>query len=177
LEDEQLWTEDPVDYIHKKIGRFSKQGSCCKPISYIVFILEYLQDVRSPQTMAIHLLMDLATDRKKHTFMSMLNFINRVLTESQTNDEQQRAREKDGALRLMGALAPQILGRKSQVVDQMESFFVAHVFPEFKSPFPYLRARACDITHHFKDLEFTEEQVIVIIIIKYGNVSNKTRLF
>ncbi|KAI8890600.1 ARM repeat-containing protein [Backusella circina FSU 941] len=156
MEDEQLWTEDPVDYIHKKI--------------------EYLEDLRSPQTMAIHLLMDLARDRKKYAFMSMLNFINRVLTESKHIDEQQRAREKDGALRMMGALAPQILGRKSQVVDQMESFFVAHVFPEFKSPFPYLRARACDITHHFKDLEFTEEQNLGILYENLLNCLNDTEI-
>ncbi|KAI8326881.1 armadillo-type protein [Choanephora cucurbitarum] len=127
-EDEQLWTEDAVEYVHKKID--PPEGS------------------HSNQEYAIALLVDLARDRKQHTFMNILGF-------------------KDGALCIIGALAPLILDSKSQVADMMEPFFVTHVFPEFKSQLPYLRARACDITRHFSDMEFTSEQNLGVL---YQNV-------
>lgn len=88
------------------------------------------------------MLIDLARDRKKHTFMNILGFINDVLNRyMETPEEQKNGRDKDGALCMIGALASVILGNKSEVANMMEPFFVTHVFPEFKSRFPYLRAR------------------------------------
>jgi hypothetical protein len=119
-----------------------------------------LEDFHSPQTNAINLLIDLARDRKKHTFMGILTFINGVLNKYlETPSEQRNGREKDGALCMIGCLADQILRKKSPVAGMMEPFFVTHIIPEFKSPFPFLRARACDITKHFSDLDFSNEQV------------------
>ena len=34
---------------------------------------------------------------------------------------------------------------------------VAHVFPEFKSPFGYMRARACWMVHYFSEITFEQE--------------------
>ncbi|KAI7886446.1 ARM repeat-containing protein [Lichtheimia hyalospora FSU 10163] len=152
-EDESLWEEDPVEYVHKKI--------------------DPLMDFDSPQTNAINLLIDLARDRKKHTFMGILNFINSVLTRYlETPDEQKNGREKDGALCMIGCLAHQVLRQKSPVANMMEPFFVTHVFPEFKSRFPYLRARACDMTRHFSDLDFANEQNLATL---YQNVLDSLR--
>ncbi|OBZ89950.1 hypothetical protein A0J61_02021 [Choanephora cucurbitarum] len=147
-EDEQLWTEDAVEYVHKKID--PPEGS------------------HSNQEYAIALLVDLARDRKQHAFMNILGFVNTVLNQYlEAPDNQKNPREKDGALCIIGALAPLILDSKSQVADMMEPFFVTHVFPEFKSQLPYLRARACDITRHFSDMEFTNEQNLGVL---YQNV-------
>ncbi|KAG0800763.1 hypothetical protein G6F22_001907 [Rhizopus arrhizus] len=66
-------------------------------------------------------------------------------------------RDKDGALYMVGALAPVILESK-RVLPMMEPFFVNHVLPEFKSKFPFLRARACELVRYFSDLEFSDEQ-------------------
>ncbi|KAI9492090.1 armadillo-type protein [Zychaea mexicana] len=152
-EDEELWEDDPVEYVHKKI--------------------DPLMDFHSPQTNAINLLIDLARDRKKHTFMGILNFINNVLNKYlETPDEQKNGREKDGALCMIGCLAHQVLRQKSPVANMMEPFFVTHVFPEFKSRFPYLRARACDMTRHFSDLDFTNEQNLATL---YQNVLDALR--
>lgn len=121
-EDEQLWTEDAVDYVHKKI--------------------DLLEDAPSPQHNAIMLLIDLAKNRKKHAFMGILGFIQGVLNNYlETPEDQKNGRDKDGALCMIGALAPIILGSSSDVEEMMEPFFVTHVFPEFNSRFPYLRAR------------------------------------
>ncbi|KAK4514985.1 uncharacterized protein ATC70_002594 [Mucor velutinosus] len=147
-EDEQLWTEDAVDYAHKK--------------------MDPLEDTSSTQQNAIMLLIDLAKNRNKHTFMSILGFIHGVLNNYiETPEDQKNGRDKDGALCMIGALAPVIVGSSTEVEEMMEPFFVTHVFPEFKSRFPYLRARACDIARHFSDLDFSNEQNLAIL---YQNV-------
>ncbi|SAM02255.1 hypothetical protein [Absidia glauca] len=147
-EDEELWNDDPVEYVHKKV--------------------DPLDDIHSPVTNASNLLISLARDRKKHTFMGILGFINSVLNKYlETPDEQKNGREKDGALNMIACLSYQVLQKKSPVAGMMENFFVTHVIPEFKSRFPYLRARACDITRQFSDLDFANEQNLASI---YQNV-------
>ncbi|KAI8100099.1 armadillo-type protein [Halteromyces radiatus] len=147
-EDEELWNDDPVEFVHKKV--------------------DPLEDIHSPETNASNLLITLARDRKKHTFMGILGFINGVLNKYlETPDDQKNGREKDGALNMIACLSYQILQKKSPVANMMEPFFVSHVFPEFKSRFPYLRARACDMTKHFSDLDFANEQNLATL---YQNV-------
>ncbi|CEP15700.1 hypothetical protein [Parasitella parasitica] len=138
-EDQELWDEDPVEFVHKKV--------------------DPLEDFHSPQTNAMNFLIDLARDRKKYTFMGILNFVNGILNKYlEAPEDQKNPREKDGALCMIGGLAYQVLQKKSPVASMMEPFFVTHVFPEFKSKHPFLRARACDLTRHFSDLDFANEQ-------------------
>ncbi|RUP50513.1 armadillo-type protein, partial [Jimgerdemannia flammicorona] len=138
-EDEELWIEDPVEYVHKKV--------------------DPLEDFHSPVTNAINFLIDLARDRKKHTFMGILGFANNILSKySESPLEAKLPREKDGALCMIGCLAELILRKKSPVKSMMEQFFVTHVFPEFKSQYPFLRARACHMTNQFSDLDFSNPQ-------------------
>ncbi|CAO3651162.1 unnamed protein product [Cunninghamella echinulata] len=148
LEDEILWQNDPIDFVHKKI--------------------DPLEDFNSPQVNVTNLLINLAHNRKKHTFMGILGFINNVLVAYlETPEDQKNGREKDGALAMIGCLANDILAKKSPVANMMDGFFVTHVFPEFKSRFPYLRARACDITRKFSNLDFSSEENVTIL---YENV-------
>ncbi|CAO3652340.1 unnamed protein product [Cunninghamella blakesleeana] len=148
FEDELLWQNDPVDYVHKKI--------------------DPLEDFNSPQVNVTNLLINLAHNRKKYTFTGILGFINNVLVAYlETPEEQKNGREKDGALAMIGCLANDILAKKSPVASMMDAFFVSHVFPEFKSRFPYLRARACDITRKFSNLDFSSEENVGIL---YENV-------
>ncbi|CAO0791888.1 unnamed protein product [Mucor circinelloides] len=138
-EDQELWDEDPVEFVHKKV--------------------DPLEDFHSPQTNAMNFLIDLARDRKKYTFMGILNFVNGILNKYlEAPEDQKNPKEKDGALCMIGGLAYQVLQKKSPVANMMEPFFVTHVFPEFKSKYPFLRARACDLTRHFSDLDFANEQ-------------------
>jgi hypothetical protein len=138
-EDQDLWDEDPVEFVHKKV--------------------DPLEDFHSPQTNAMNFLIDLARDRKKYTFMGILNFVNGILNKYlEAPEDQKNPKEKDGALAMIGGLSYQVLQKKSPVANMMEPFFVTHVFPEFKSAHPFLRARACDLTRHFSDLDFANEQ-------------------
>ncbi|KAI8976466.1 armadillo-type protein [Pilobolus umbonatus] len=138
-EDQELWNDDPVEFVHKKVDPF--------------------EDFHSPQTNAMNFLIDLARDRKKFTFMGILNFVNGILHKYlEAPEAQKNPKEKDGALCMIGGLSYLVLQKNSAVANMMEPFFVTHVFPEFKSAHPFLRSRACDLTRHFGDLDFANEQ-------------------
>lgn len=77
----------------------------------------------------------------------------------QTPEHEKNHREKEGALRMIGTLAAIILGKKSPIANNVEYFFVRHVFPEFRSPHGYLRARACDVLEKFSELDFQDHNV------------------
>ncbi|KAG9304951.1 hypothetical protein G9A89_003120 [Geosiphon pyriformis] len=134
-QDQELWEEDPVEYVHKKV--------------------DPLEDFTSPAIVAITFLMDLAKYRKKYTFATTLSLINNILnTYLEAPPEAKNPRAKDGALRMIGCLSNLVLHKKSNVGHLMESFFTTHVFPEFRSEYPFLRARACDMLIKFSDLDF-----------------------
>lgn len=136
--DAQLWSEDPVEFVHKRI--------------------DPLEDFHSPHMHASNLLIDMARHRRKQTFMHILTFTNELLTKYlETSPEQRNGKEKDGALNIVGCLSNEIL-EKQAVASMMEPFFVTHVFPEFDSPFPFLRARACNITQQFSGFDFAGDE-------------------
>ncbi|KAG0315466.1 hypothetical protein BGZ97_008202 [Linnemannia gamsii] len=140
-EDESLWLDDPVEYVHARI--------------------DMLEDFTSPSTAAVNFMTVMARYRQ-NAFMQILALANTVL--QKYNDapaEAKNPREKDGALVMVGSLAPLIL-RKKSLVSMMEPFFVNHVFPEFKSQFPFLRARACEMINQFSDLDFEDPNNIAI---------------
>ncbi len=70
----------------------------------------------------------------KQTF-EILQFINGIVNEyEQSPDDKKNHVAKEGALRMIGTLAPVILGKKSPIADQVEYFLVRYVFPDFTSP-------------------------------------------
>ncbi|KAL8761934.1 MAG: hypothetical protein Q9184_002003 [Pyrenodesmia sp. 2 TL-2023] len=146
-EDLELFDSDPSEYLHRK--------------------LNFYEEVTAPDVAATNFLVSLTKSRKKQTF-TILNFVNGVVNKYESSpDEQKNAREKEGALRMIGTLASVILGKKSPIADQVEYFFVRHVFPEFRSPHGFLRARACDTLAKFEQLEFKESENLLII---YRNI-------
>jgi len=146
-EDLEMFHEEPAEYLHRKIN--------------------FYEEVSAPDVAATNFLITLTKSRKKQTF-TVLNFINGVVNRYEaTADADKNHREKEGALRMIGTLASIILGKKSPIADQVEYFFVRHVFPEFRSTQGYLRARACDILEKFADLDFKDENNVVLI---YQNI-------
>ena len=142
-EDIDMFENDPSEYLHRKLNMY--------------------EEVTSPDIAATNFLMQLAKTRKKQTF-SILTFINGVVSKYEAAPEDQKQpREKEGALRMIGTLASVILGKKSPIADQVEYFFVRHVFPEFRSPHGYLRARACDTLERFEALDFKDPNNLMII--------------
>ncbi|KAI9372100.1 armadillo-type protein [Aspergillus egyptiacus] len=146
-EDIELFQTDPSEYLHRK--------------------LNYYEEVSAPDVAATNFLITLTKNRKKQTF-SILTFVNGIVSKYESaSDDQKLPREKEGALRMIGSLASVILGKKSPIADQVEYFFVRHVFPEFRSPHGFLRARACDTLEKFEALDFQDPNNLMII---YRNI-------
>jgi len=146
-EDIELFDSDPSEYLHRK--------------------LNFYEEVTAPDVAATNFLVSLTKSRKKQTF-TILNFVNGIVNKYESApDDQKQPREKEGALRMIGTLAGVILGKKSPIADQVEYFFVRHVFPEFRSPHGFLRARACFTLGKFEQLEFKDPNNLLII---YRNI-------
>jgi hypothetical protein len=146
-EDMDLFHDEPAEYLHRKIN--------------------FYEEVSAPDVAATNFLITLTKSRKKQTF-TVLNFINGVVNRYESaSDEEKNHREKEGALRMIGTLSSIILGKKSPIADQVEYFFVRHVFPEFRSTQGFLRARACDVLEKFSELDFKDENNVILI---YQNI-------
>ena len=146
-EDVELFSEDPSEYLHRK--------------------LNFYEEVSAPDMAATNFLIALTKSRKNQTY-AILSYVNEVVTKYESApDDQKIPREKEGALRMIGSLASVILGKKSPIADQVEYFFVRHVFPEFRSPLGFLRARACDTLEKFEQLDFQDPNNLMII---YRNI-------
>ncbi|KAI9861983.1 MAG: hypothetical protein M1813_005054 [Trichoglossum hirsutum] len=146
-EDIELFDAEPSEYLHRK--------------------LNFYEEVSAPDVAATNFLVTLTKSRKKQTF-TVLNFVNGVVNRyEEAPDDQKNPREKEGALRMIGTLASIMLAKKSPIADQVEYFFVRHVFPEFRSPHGYLRARACDTLEKFQALDFKDDTNLMTI---YRNI-------
>lgn len=146
-EDLAQFDEEPAEYLHRK--------------------LNFYEEVSAPDVAATNFLVTLTKARRKQTF-EILAFINNIVNKYEAApDDQKNPREKEGALRMIGTLANVILGKKSPIADQVEYFFVRHVFPEFRSPHGFLRARACDTLEKFESLDFKDPNNLTII---YRNI-------
>ncbi|RPB23500.1 ARM repeat-containing protein [Terfezia boudieri ATCC MYA-4762] len=146
-EDLELFGTDPAEYLHRKINFF--------------------EEVSAPDVAATNFLVTVTRNRRKTTF-TVLNFVNDIVNRyEQAPEHEKNHREKEGALRMIGTLAAIILGKKSPIANNVEYFFVRHVFPEFRSPHGYLRARACDVLEKFSELDFQDHNNIVVI---YQNI-------
>jgi len=146
-EDLELFTEDPPEYLHRK--------------------LNFYEEISAPDMAATNFLIALTKSRKQQTYV-ILSYVNEVVTRYEAAPEDQKVpREKEGALRMIGSLSSVILGKKSPIIDQVEYFFVRYVFPEFRSPHGFLRARACDTLEKFEQLDFKDPNNLMII---YRNI-------
>ncbi|KAM4035336.1 importin-8 [Anomaloglossus baeobatrachus] len=129
-EDEDLWQDDPYEYIRMKFDVF--------------------EDYVSPASAAQNFL-HTASKKRKEVLPKMMNFCYQILTASSVDP-----RKLDGALHVFGSLAD-ILLKKSVYKDQMEVFIQSHVFPLFMSELGYIRARCCWVLHSFSTLKFHNE--------------------
>ncbi|KAK7754581.1 Nonsense-mediated mRNA decay protein 5 [Diatrype stigma] len=142
-EDVEKFQEEPEEYLHRR--------------------LNFYEEVSAPDVAATNFLVSLTKVRRKQTF-ELLGFINSVVNNyEQAPEEEKNHIAKEGALRMIGTLAPVLLGKKSPIADQVEYFLVRYVFPDFKSSQGYLRARACDTIEKFEQLNFKDQNNLLII--------------
>ena len=142
-DDLEKFEEEPEEYLHHK--------------------LNYFEDASAPDVAGVNFLVNLTKNRRLETF-EILKFVNNVVNEyEQSPDDKKNHIAKEGALRMIGTLAPVILGKKSPIADQVEYFLVRYVFPEFTSSQGYLRARACDTIEKFERLNFQDQNNLMTI--------------
>jgi hypothetical protein len=140
--DRELWEEDQVEYVHKKIDA---------PID----------DFRDPITAAEELLVGFVSVKNSQTFVPIMQMINQILQELQTNPNPEL---KFGALSMMCLLADVVMTEESPVREHMEGFMAAHVFPELNSHESFLRAKvnfinkACDVITAYSKLNYQDEK-------------------
>ncbi|KAK3367104.1 armadillo-type protein [Lasiosphaeria ovina] len=142
-DDLEKFEEEPEEYLHRK--------------------LNFYEEVSAPDVSATNFLVTLTKARRKQTF-EILKFINEVVNQyEQAPEDKKNHIAKEGALRMIGTLAPVILGRKSPIADQVEYFLVRYVFPDFSSQQGFLRARACDTVEKFEALNFKDQGNLLTI--------------
>lgn len=131
-DDNQLWHDDPYEYIRMKFDIF--------------------EDLVSP-VVAAQVFLAEACQKRKNILDPVMMFCVQILNNSSENRD---PRKKDGALNVIGTTSDVLMKRKAYK-GQLEPMLVAHVFPEFKSPFGYMRARACWMVHYFSEITFEQE--------------------
>ncbi|ROT41635.1 importin-beta domain-containing protein [Sodiomyces alkalinus F11] len=142
-EDIEKFEDEPDEYLHRK--------------------LNFYEEASAPDVAATNFLVGLTKNRRKQTF-EILKFVNAVVNEyEQVPEDKKNHIAKEGALRMIGTLAPVILGKKSPIADQVEYFLVRYVFPDFTSSQGYLRARACDTIEKFEQLNFQDQNNLLTI--------------
>ncbi|OIW30657.1 ARM repeat-containing protein [Coniochaeta ligniaria NRRL 30616] len=138
-----------------------------QPEEYLHRKLNFYEEISAPDVSATNFLVTLTKARRKQTF-DILKFINEVVNQyEQAPDDKKDHIAKEGALRMIGTLAPVILGKKSPIADQVEYFLVRYVFPDFKNAQGFLRARACDTIEKFEQLDFKDPNNLLTI---YRNI-------
>ncbi|KAL2256227.1 hypothetical protein VTK26DRAFT_1966 [Humicola hyalothermophila] len=142
-EDIEKFEDEPEEYLHRK--------------------LNFYEEVSAPDVSATNFLVTLTKTRRKQTF-EILTFINDVVNQyEQAPQGSKNHIAKEGALRMIGTLAPVILGKKSPIASQVEYFLVRYVFPDFTSDQGFLRARACDTVEKFEQLNFKDQNNLLAV--------------
>ena len=101
--DEALWVDDPVEYVHSRV--------------------DMLEDFNSPSTAAVNFMTVMARYRQ-NAFMQILALANTILQKYQEAPaEAKNPREKDGALVMIGNLAPLILRKVRQEASPCNILF------------------------------------------------------
>ncbi|KAH3677266.1 hypothetical protein WICMUC_001753 [Wickerhamomyces mucosus] len=141
----ERFENDPEDYIHTKLDIF--------------------EETNSPDLAAISLLMTLISKKKKTTLESISTFAFTLLNQYKdiSNQSLDDAKKLEGALRLIGCLSGNFTNSKSPFYSQMEHFLSSLLFQHLQSPYPFIKARTCEIVAKFSDLEFKDPDNLAIL--------------
>jgi importin-7 len=108
------------------------------------------------QLVAISFVKDLFRYRSHSVFNGVLIIINQAM-ESHRQEPQsfEKSLDKDSALRIMCAISQPALDPLSPICAEMEHVVSNYVLPDFRSPFKFLRARACEIIQNYSEVSYS----------------------
>lgn len=133
-EDQELWTDDPVEYIK---------------IKYDVF-----DEICSPTSNAQSLLATLVQRRMEILQKTMTFCIEQLVKEDVAS--------KDRALHMIGCLSENLC-KKKLYKEQIEGLMMTQVIPHLTSQAGFLRARASWMVHRFAHIKFKNQQNVFVI--------------
>lgn len=127
-EDQEMWEEEPEEYLKKRYDPF--------------------EELYSATSSCVSYTLDLMKCRKKTMFIPILQFINLILSAPEGESPQ----KKDGAFFLLGSIARVLLA--SDLKSQIESVLSSFVLPELANQqHGFLRMRACWTLEQFDEVE------------------------
>lgn len=133
------------------------------PHQYINSCFDINDDFDSPDTAALGLLVTFAYKRGSATLAPMIQFVTTTIAELQKELQLQEtlqvARKKEGALRMLGALAEYIMKRDSPFKADLEPLLTMLVYPNLASHHLFLKARTLEVISKFADLELQDKEV------------------
>ncbi|KAG6510773.1 hypothetical protein ZIOFF_028809 [Zingiber officinale] len=135
--DQNLWTEDPHEYVRKGY--------------------DIIEDLYSPRTAAMDFVSELMRKRGKANFEKFIQFIVNVFRRyDEAPVEFKPYRQKDGALLAIGALCHK-LKKAEPYKSELERMLIQHVLPEFTSPVGHLRAKAAWVAGQYANINFSDQ--------------------
>ncbi|XP_073956542.1 importin-7 msk [Choristoneura fumiferana] len=134
--DEELWNNDPHEYIRIKFDIFE----------------DFVSPVVAAQTLLIS-----CCKKRKEMLERTMQLCMQVLTRQ---NGEYGPRQRDGALHMVGTLSD-LLIKKKFYKEEIDSLLSQYVFPEFNNPLGYMRARACWVLHCFASVRFKSEPLLV----------------
>lgn len=150
--DQDLWENDPYEYIRVKFGKnFKFKYETPHFLQYT--LADVFEDYVTPVP-AAQSLFHSCSKKRKGILPKTMQFIMQIITTPNVD-----AKQKDGALHMVGTLADVLL-RKKMYRDNMEQMLTTYIFPEFASTHGHMRARACWVLHCFSEIKFKNPQVL-----------------
>ena len=135
-EDAELWEDDPQEYVRK---------------SY-----DFIEDLYSPRTAAVNLLVELVTTQGKSTLEMVMGHLTQLVqAAAQPGAGEDVQRMLYGALMAIGSMEDK-LKRSKTYKPQLEQMLIQFVAPLFNSPYGFVRGRACWVCGQFADIRFKE---------------------
>ncbi|KAI0462012.1 hypothetical protein LJB42_004617 [Komagataella kurtzmanii] len=128
------------------------------PYEYIHMILNVYDSTTSPAMAVVSLLYTLLQKRSKSCLELVMQFIYEKLTSLEDDNSLEGAKQREGAFRLLGAIAHKLVKRNCVFYPQIEQFLATFVFPYFNSPYGFLNARTCEVATKFDGLEFQNKE-------------------
>lgn len=133
-EDDELWNDDPQEYIRRKFDMFEEA------VSTVGAAQDFLTSVC----------------KRAGMLKNTIAFSLQVLGHGESTP-----RQRDGALNMLGTIAEQML-RNEEYRRQAGEMLATMVFPYFTCDVPFLRARAAWVLHFFDDYNFTNEDILTM---------------
>ncbi|BDA47636.1 Importin-7 [Coccomyxa sp. Obi] len=135
-EDEELWHDDPQEYIRKGYD-----------------VMEEMYNEKTAAMNFVHELCKCRTKGNLEAFMTLcINVMNDYNAAGQ-NPSKEQCRRMDGAFLAVGALNDVLRGQANYKA-QLEPMLMQYVVPAFSAPVGHLRAKACWVTQQYADIRF-----------------------